>query len=80
MPLAWRLALPAAAAVGQVDRPVDLAALLAFRHYGKGRGHPARLNMGDGFAYAVARTHGSTLLFKGEDFGQTDIRAATDVR
>lgn len=56
------------------------AALLAFRHYGKGRGHPARLNMGDGFAYAVARTHGAPLLFKGEDVGQTDIRSATDVR
>ncbi len=55
-------------------------ALLAFARYGKGRGHPAQLNMGDCFAYAVAKTHGAILLFKGEDFGQTDIRSAADAR
>jgi ribonuclease VapC len=54
--------------------------LLAFARYGKGRGHPAQLNMGDCFAYAVAKTHGAILLFKGEDFGQTDIRSAADAR
>jgi len=52
----------------------DLA-LDAFERYGKGR-HPARLNMGDCFAYACARTHGVPLLFKGDDFGQTDILIA----
>ena len=51
-------------------------ALLAFSRYGKGRGHPAQLNLGDCFAYAVARTHGVPLLFKGEDFDKTDITAA----
>ncbi|MDZ4373238.1 MAG: type II toxin-antitoxin system VapC family toxin [Phenylobacterium sp.] len=52
----------------------DLA-LDAFDRYGKGR-HPARLNMGDCFAYACARTHGVPLLFKGDDFGQTDVMIA----
>lgn len=52
----------------------DLA-LDAFERYGKGR-HPARLNMGDCFAYACARTHGVPLLFKGDDFSQTDILIA----
>jgi ribonuclease VapC len=48
-------------------------ALVAFARYGKGRGHPAQLNPGDCFAYAVAKHHGTRLLFKGEDFSQTDI-------
>ena len=52
------------------------AALLAFSRYGKGRGHPAQLNMGDCFAYAAARTHCTSLLFKGEDFSRTDVPAA----
>ena len=55
-------------------------ALDAFSRYGKGRGHPAQLNLGDCFAYAVARTHGTKLLFKGEDFNKTDIPAATQAR
>jgi ribonuclease VapC len=48
-------------------------ALAAFARYGKGRGHPAQLNMGDCFAYAVARRHQTELLFQGDDFSQTDI-------
>ena len=52
----------------------DLA-LDAFERYGKGR-HPARLNMGDCFAYACARTHGVPVLFKGDDFSHTDILIA----
>lgn len=48
-------------------------ALDAFARYGKGTGHPARLNMGDCFAYAVARNHGVPLLYKGEDFALTDL-------
>ena len=51
------------------------AALDAFERYGKGR-HPAKLNMGDCFAYACARTRGARLLYKGDDFSQTDIRSA----
>jgi ribonuclease VapC len=53
------------------------AALDAFARYGKGRGHPAQLNLGDCFAYAVAKSHGTALLFKGDDFDQTDIRSST---
>ena len=56
------------------------AALDAFSRYGKGRGHPAQLNMGDCFAYATAKTHRTALLFKGEDFDKTDIRSAMEAR
>jgi ribonuclease VapC len=52
-------------------------ALDAFSRYGKGRGHPAQLNLGDCFAYAVAKNYGTSLLFKGDDFGKTDIDTAT---
>ena len=52
-------------------------ALDAFARFGKGRGHPAQLNLGDCFAYASARNRRMPLLFKGEDFPQTDIEAAT---
>ncbi|WP_411902536.1 type II toxin-antitoxin system VapC family toxin [Methylorubrum thiocyanatum] len=51
-------------------------ALAAFERYGKGTGHPARLNMGDCFAYAVAQGHGVPLLYKGEDFALTDLGSA----
>jgi len=47
-------------------------ALDAWRRYGKGR-HPAALNLGDCAAYALAITLGQKLLFKGEDFPQTDV-------
>ncbi len=50
-------------------------ALLAFHDYGRGR-HPAGLNFGDCFAYALAKVSGEPLLFKGTDFSQTDIVAA----
>jgi ribonuclease VapC len=52
-------------------------ALAAFASYGKGRGHPAQLNLGDCFAYATAKNHHIALLFKGEDFDKTDIPAAS---
>jgi ribonuclease VapC len=48
-------------------------ARLAFRTYGKGR-HPAALNFGDCFAYALAKVLGEPLLCKGDDFSQTDIK------
>jgi ribonuclease VapC len=47
----------------------------AFLDFGKGR-HPAQLNFGDCFAYALAKAAGEPLLFKGMDFGKTDIRKA----
>ena len=52
-------------------------ALSAFSRYGKGRGHPAQLNLGGCFAYAMAKNHRRALLFKGDDFDKTDIRAVT---
>lgn len=48
----------------------------AYRRFGKGR-HPARLNFGDCFAYALAMTSGEALLFKGDDFARTDVPALT---
>lgn len=48
---------------------------LAFRRYGKGR-HPAGLNFGDCFAYALSKISGEPLLFKGDDFGRTDVQPA----
>jgi ribonuclease VapC len=50
-------------------------ALDVFDRFGEGR-HPARLNMGDCFAYACAKTHGVPLLFKGDDFTKTDVAIA----
>ena len=52
-------------------------ALAAFSRYGKGRGHPAQLNLGDCFAYAMAKNARTGLLFKGDDFDKTDILPAT---
>jgi ribonuclease VapC len=48
----------------------------AYRDFGCGSGHPARLNFGDCFAYALARERGEPLLFKGDDFSRTDIAPA----
>lgn len=48
----------------------------AYRDFGKGSGHPAQLNFGDCFAYALAVTTGEPLLFKGDDFRHTDVRVA----
>lgn len=48
----------------------------AYRDFGRGSGHPARLNFGDCFAYALARATGEPLLFKGDDFTHTDVTAA----
>ena len=47
----------------------------AYRDFGKASGHPAKLNFGDCFAYALARATGEPLLFKGRDFMHTDIVA-----
>ena len=51
------------------------AARRAWRRFGKGN-HLAGLNFGDCFAYALAKSSGEPLLFKGEDFAQTDIEVA----
>lgn len=67
-----------AAEICLVSIGVDEAAtaLEAAARYGKGRGHPAQLNMGDCFAYAVAKNNNVSLLFKGDDFSRTDIASA----
>lgn len=48
----------------------------AYRDYGRGSGHPANLNFGDCFSYALARAKREPILFKGDDFHHTDLRAA----
>jgi len=57
------------------DEPLSNLAFEAYGRYGKGR-HPARLNMGDCAAYALAKSRGWPLLYKGEDFALTDIERA----
>lgn len=52
------------------------AAYAAFVAFGKGSGHPAALNFGDVFSYALAKVRGLPLLFKGVDFSETDIAIA----
>jgi len=51
-------------------------AIDAYRRFGKCTQHPAQLNFGDCFSYALAKTLDQPLLFKGNDFSQTDIRSA----
>jgi ribonuclease VapC len=77
------------AAGRQLDRLVDQAGIAivavtaahvaiarqAYLDYGKGN-HPAALNFGDCFAYALGKATGEPLLFKGDDFSQTDLRSA----
>lgn len=48
----------------------------AYRDYGKGSGHPANLNFGDCFSYALARDKREPILYKGNDFVHTDLRSA----
>jgi ribonuclease VapC len=57
------------------DEALSHVAFEAYRRFGKGR-HPAKLNMGDCAAYALAQSRGWPLLFKGDDFAQTDIERA----
>jgi ribonuclease VapC len=56
-----------------VDAEQISEARRAYRRFGKGR-HEAGLNFGDLFSYALARTSGEPLLFKGDDFSRTDVR------
>lgn len=63
----------AAVRIVAVDSTQAILAREGFERFGKGRA-PAALNFGDCFAYALARASGQPLLFKGEDFPQTDIQ------
>ena len=62
--------------VEPVDREQAEIARAAYRDFGKGSGHPAGLNFGDCFAYALARARREPLLFKGDDFSHTDVAIA----
>ena len=68
--------LIATASIGLVPVDAEQAKLAryAFREYGKGR-HPAKLNFGDCFSYALAKARDEVLLFKGDDFSRTDIKS-----
>jgi ribonuclease VapC len=67
---------------GIVLVPIDATqaqlALRAFTRFGRGSGHPARLNFGDTFSYALARSRNAPLLFIGDDFHATDVTVAVD--
>jgi ribonuclease VapC len=52
----------------------------AYRDFGKGSGHPANLDFGDCFSYALARDKREPMLWKGEDFGHTGLQAASEGR
>jgi ribonuclease VapC len=59
-----------------IDEAQLVVARSAFGRYGKGLGHPAKLNFGDCFSYALAKTRNAPLLYKGNDFIHTDIPSA----
>ena len=61
--------------VTQISLPEAQIAREAYKRFGKGN-HAAKLNLGDCFAYALSKTRGEPLLFKGDDFRQTDVEAA----
>jgi ribonuclease VapC len=65
----------AAIVIVPIDAEHVAEARRAYRRFGRGR-HAAGLNFGDVFAYALARTSGEALLFKGEDFSKTDVGRA----
>jgi ribonuclease VapC len=68
----------AAIEVVAVDAEQSAAALAAWRKFGKGR-HPAGLNLGDCFSYALSRSTGEPLLAKGDDFAKTDVELCPQV-
>ena len=62
-------------AIAPVTEAQDRIARRAYADFGKASGHPAKLNFGDCFAYALAKAKREPLLFKGDDFAATDVRA-----
>jgi ribonuclease VapC len=79
-PVASRQVDQLIAKAGLVLEPVTAeqvhVARAAYRDFGRGSGHPAKLNFGDCFAYALARCADEPLLFKGNDFSHTDLTPA----
>jgi ribonuclease VapC len=70
------LILAYAIEIAATGAPEAELAHLANITYGKGSGHPAQLNFGDLFSYALAKSRDMPLLYKGDDFGKTDIASA----
>lgn len=68
----------AAFTVEEVTIAQAMIARVAFKDFGKGSGHPAQLNFGDCFAYALAKAMGEPILFKGRDFWHTDLTSALE--
>lgn len=66
----------AAISVVVINGGVATKAVAAFARFGKGRGHPAQLNLADCMSYACAQAYRVPLLFKGNDFSRTDIEVA----
>ena len=63
-----------------VDTTMAELAYDTFEIYGKGSGHPAQLNFGDTFSYALAKIKNVPLLFKGDDFSRTDVQSCLPVQ
>lgn len=61
-----------------VDHAQAVRARSAYQKFGKGSGHPAALNFGDCFSYALAMEHHDVLLYKGTDFDHTDVHSALE--
>ena len=59
--------------IESVTEPQAMLARAAYRDFGKGSGHPAGLNFGDCFSYALAKSFSEPILFKGDDFPHTDV-------
>jgi len=72
----FRLVERAGISVTPFDEEQAHTAIGAYARFGRGMGHPARLNFGDCFSYALAKVRDEPLLYKGDDFAQTDIRSA----
>jgi ribonuclease VapC len=60
-----------------LDATHAFLAVQTFATYGKGRGHPAQLNLADCLSYACAKSRGVPILYKGDDFAQIDIAGST---
>lgn len=60
-----------------IDERDGRVAVQAFANYGKGRGHPAQLNLADCLSYACAKNRSVPLLYKGNDFSRTDLGVET---
>lgn len=71
-----RLLVELNVAVASIDLEQAREAVRADARFGKGSGHPAQLNYGDCFAYALAKVRNAPLLYVGGDFAKTDIAAA----